>query len=111
MGESWISLFGSCTGTYYEVLLETQAVLGPLPPEIMAKIPKRFKIGKRLKNREDAIYFRIRDPVICTEQRDDSEKFSDHELRLFVDLIKKMMAWRPEDRLTAEEALKHDFFR
>ena len=54
----------------------------------------------------DALYLWIRDNKLTNKEW----KFLEWEQRLLADLVKKMMVWRPEDRLTAEEALKHDFF-
>lgn len=59
---------------------------------------------------DDALFLKIRDNPVADLQ-DDARKFPEPELKLLVDLIKKMMAWRAEDRITVENALKHDFFR
>ena len=40
----------------------------------------------------------------------DVEKFEGHELESLVGLLKMMLAYRPEERISAEDALKHEFF-
>jgi serine/threonine protein kinase len=37
--------------------------------------------------------------------------WSDHELELFVDLMKKMMQFQPELRHSTAELLRHEWFR
>ena len=89
--------------------METQRVLGPLPPAIKEKARNGFRYWKRSKCRKNALYYDVRYSPSAKHQ-DDTEQFSDYKLEQLVDLLKKMMAWKPEDRLTAEEALNHAFF-
>ncbi|KAL2845915.1 kinase-like domain-containing protein [Aspergillus pseudoustus] len=49
-------------------------------------------------------FYNDTDPNITVE-------VSEREMVLFEDLLKGMMRWRPEDRLSAEEVLKHPWFR
>ncbi|MCJ1332555.1 hypothetical protein MMC10_009248 [Thelotrema lepadinum] len=104
---AWCYIFGCSADKHFQSLVESQHLLGPLPPEIKARIPKRFHRMLRSGDYQgDALYLWIRDNKLTNKEW----KFLEWEQRLLADLVKKMMVWRPEDRLTAEEALKHDFF-
>ena len=42
---------------------------------------------------------------------DEVQRFADAELGMMVDLLKGMLAYDPQQRWTAEQALQHEFFK
>ena len=93
-------------------LIAAQRLLGPLRSENVAKIPADFDTGlAEMENySEDALYLRIRDNPLAQHQNE-ALKFPENELRLLVDLIKKMLTYKSSERITAQEALHHKFFQ
>lgn len=39
------------------------------------------------------------------------DSYTTREKELAADLIEKLLFWNPQERLTCEQALKHDYFR
>jgi serine/threonine protein kinase len=104
------ALVGEGGDSVFEKLIVAQDLLGPLPPKIKSKFPSGMNPGDAVKYSEDALFNRIRNNPL-SEDQDNKLKFSDEQLRLLVDLIKNMLAYEASERITTQEALKHNFFR
>ena len=88
----------------------TQGLLGPLPQEIAARLPPNDVHAQDADAySDDALFLAIRDNA-NKESQEAEYKFPEEKLRKLADLLKKMLAYRAADRITAAEALKHAFF-
>lgn len=54
----------------------------------------------------DKLFVSVRDSPVASN----IPRFTENELKLLVDLLKSMLQYEPEKRITAQEALGHAFF-
>ena len=109
-------MVGDRDGTPLENLLETQAQLGPLPSSFAALLPagvegpKPAEVGSG-DLREVMQEQRAQAEKGAVTGKDKVEPFAERDLELAVDLVAGLLRYEPEERLTAEKALEHDFFK
>lgn len=98
---------------WYEVIADQVDALGPLPREWWEKWEAKLnefeddgqpKRGREYWSLEERFHMNIQDPRVGegTEQMDNDETHA------FLDMIKGMLRFRPEERLTADQVLRSE---
>ena len=96
-------------------MLDSRRYLGELPTRFLELIPKGYEAfpssAAEAANEyfADALFLRVRDNPLA-EMNANVPQFAPDELRCFVELLKRMLAYEPRERISAVEALRHDFF-
>ena len=114
------TLLGGNAGPPLERLCHAARLLGPLPAGMVGMCPLSDRAAMEQAGARwtaDALWTAGHEgsaPAPQGAPEDEAEEpvegFSEAELRLLVDLLRGMLAYEPERRLTAHEALAHVFF-
>lgn len=108
-------LFSSCFCSEDEFISELVDTLGPLPPEWLAKWEGRGDFlepdGRRKTN--DPPWWTLEQAFADGVQRyrrdDGMGAFSDEESAAILDLMRRMLRFRPEERLTVQQVLESEW--
>jgi serine/threonine protein kinase len=101
-------LIGGNPGSPVEKLLHSRQYLGDLPAKYNKMIEKDVEIPPSNYSPDALLLGIVDNPVVGLNTN--VPQFNGKELNDLVDLLRRMLAYDPNDRISADEALKHAFF-
>ena len=110
------TLVGGRQGSPIAKLLDSRKLLGPLPADLVAHLPADTEVPS-LEHTPNALRKGIREMRQFMAQSLEAETpqerayRADGELDAAADLVEGLLTYDPAKRLTAAQALEHDFFK